>query len=106
MANGQVEATNKIIVAILHKTCEVERKDWEEQIPTVAWEYRTMYKATTGNTPFHLMYGQEVTMPMEHIVPSLWVAIQNRLGDEESLKERLYTLLKLNERRKLAQWST
>lgn len=104
-ANGQVEATNKVIVAILYKTCGVEGQDWEERILVVVWAYRTTYKATTGHTPFHLMYGQEAAMPMEHIVPSLRVAIQNRLGNEESLKERLYTLLKLDKRRTLAQWS-
>ena len=72
----------------------------------MVWAYKNTYKATTGHTPFHLMYRQEGVMPMEHIVPSLQVAIQNRLDDEESLKERLYTLLKLDERRTLAQWST
>ena len=44
------------------------------------------------------MYGQEAVMPVEHMVPSLRVAIQNRLGDEESLRERLYNLNKLDKR--------
>ena len=51
------------------------------------------------------MYGQEAVVPMEYIVPSLGVAIENRLGDEESFKEWLGTLIKLDERRKFSQWS-
>ncbi|XP_059067475.1 uncharacterized protein LOC131858295 [Cryptomeria japonica] len=52
------------------------------------------------------MYGQEAIVPVEFIVPSLWIAIENRLGDMESLRKRLYTLGKLDERRMMAQWAT
>ena len=56
-ANGQAEATNKILVAILYKTCGVEEQDWEERIPAIVWAYRTTYKGTRRHTPFHLMHG-------------------------------------------------
>ena len=104
-ANGQAESTNKILVTILYKTYGVEGQDWEEQLPVVIWAYKTTYKAITGHTSFHLMYRQEAIMPIEHTVPRLRVAIQNRLGDEESLKERLHTLLKLDEMRIFSQWA-
>lgn len=45
-------------------------------------------------------------MPVEYTVPSLRIAVQNRLGDEESLRERLNTLLQMEERRTVAQWAT
>ena len=45
-------------------------------------------------------------MPIEYVVPSLKIVIQNRLSDEESLKKRLYHLLQLEERRIFAQWCT
>ena len=96
-ANGQAEATNKILVGVIYKSCAVEGEDWEEKLPSALWAYRTSYKVTTGHTPFQLMYGQEAVVPTEFMVPSLRIAIENKLGDIESLRERLYNLNKLDE---------
>ena len=41
---------------------------------------------------------KEAVVPIEFIVPSLRIAIKNKLGEMESLKERLYNLNKLDER--------
>ncbi|XP_059066457.1 uncharacterized protein LOC131857758 [Cryptomeria japonica] len=105
-ANGQVEATNKILVGVMYKSCRVEGEDWEEKLPSVLWAYRTTYKVTTGQTPFQLMYGQEALVPTEFMVPSLHTAIENKLGDMESPREQLYALNKLDEKRMMAQWAT
>lgn len=105
-ANGQAEATNKVLVSIIYKSCGVEHKDWEERLLVVLWAYRTTYKVTTGHTLFQLMYGQEAMVPAEYTVSSLRVAVENRLGDTESVNARLYGLIKLDERRLMAQWAT
>ena len=55
-ANGQAEATNKILVSIIYKSCAVEGEDWEEKLPFALWDYLTTYKVTTGHTPFQLMF--------------------------------------------------
>lgn len=70
-------------------------RDWEERLPAVLWAYCTTYKVTTRHTTFQLMYGQEVVVPAEYIVPGLQVAVDNKLGDEESLGARLDSLMKL-----------
>ena len=57
-ANGQGEATNKLLVTILYTTYGVEKEDWEERLLGVLWAYQTTYKAITGQTPFHLLYGK------------------------------------------------
>lgn len=104
-ANGQAKATNKILVSVIYKSCGVEQEDWEEKLPLVLWAYKTTYKVTTGQTPFQLMYDQEAIVPAEFIVLSLRIAIENHLGDMESLRERLYALGKLDESRMMAQWA-
>lgn len=104
-ANGQAEATNKILVSIIYKLCRVEQEDWEEHLLVVLWAYRTTYKVTTGHTPFQLMYGQEAVVPIEYTVPSLQIVVDNRLGDEESLSARLTNLTKLDECQMMAQWA-
>lgn len=52
------------------------------------------------------MFEQEAVVPAEFMVPSLRIAIDNRLDNMESLRERMYRLSKLNDRRLMAQWAT
>jgi transposase InsO family protein len=71
-ANGTVEAFNKILEHALTKVCNVQHDDWDQHIPTVLWAYRTTCKRMTKHTLFILVYGKEVVMPLEFVVPSLW----------------------------------
>jgi hypothetical protein len=48
------------------------------------------------------MYGMEAILPIEFEVPSLRIAIENRLDDSTSLKDQLAWLESLNERRQFA----
>ena len=97
--NGQAEGTNTILVAVIYKSCAVEGEDWEEKLPSTLWVYRTSYKVTRVHTQFQLMYGQEDVALAKFMVPNLRIAIQNKLGDMESLRERLHILNKLEEPR-------
>ena len=44
------------------------------KLNSALWAFRTAFKVSTGLTPFRLVYGMEVVVPMEFIVPSLRVA--------------------------------
>jgi hypothetical protein len=63
-ANGVIESFNKTLHKGLKKTCELDRDDWDDKIPATLWAYRTTYKISTGQTPFKLVYGQEVVIPL------------------------------------------
>ena len=62
--NGVVEATNKNIKNILAKMV-VTYKDWADKLPFALWSYRTSIRALTGATPYSLVYGSEVVLPIE-----------------------------------------
>ncbi|KAM1328947.1 hypothetical protein ACFX2F_013160 [Malus domestica] len=63
--NGQVEAINKIIKRTLKTSLEKAKGYWPEFVPQVLWSYRTLYRTSTGETPFSLAFGIEAVVPVE-----------------------------------------
>ena len=61
-----------------------------------------LYYGLTGHTPFNLVYGQEVVMPMEYIIPSLRIAQITEMADADTMNDRLAQLLALEEDRFIA----
>ena len=57
-----------------------------------------------GKTLFELVYGQEVVMPMEYIVPSLRIATDMGMDDERSLEEVMVQLIQLEENHFIASF--
>jgi hypothetical protein len=100
--NGHTERVNQTLVQILRKTISDSKRDWDTKLTAALWTYRTTYKVTTKATPFALMYGIEVVLSIEFEVPSLRIAINERLDDSQSLKDRLEPLEALDEARRLA----
>ena len=87
---------------ILTKICEVKKNEWEHKLYAALWAYRTAFKTSTGQTLFQLAYGMEAVMPAEYVLPSLRIALEEILGDEESHKGRFASLEKLSEARQMA----
>ena len=105
-ANGQTEKTNGLLCKILTKTVSRLGTDWDTKLFSALWAYRTAYKVTTNSTPFQLVYGQEAVLPIELEVQSLRIAIDERLGDMESLTTRYAMMEKLDETRLVALHQT
>ena len=53
---------------------------------------------------FRLVYGREVVMPMEYIVPSLRIVALKDMSNREALEERLMQFDKLEEERFLSRF--
>ena len=80
--NGAVEAAKKNIKKIIQKMV-VTYKDWHEMLPFALHGYRTSVRTSTGATPFSLVYGMEVVLPVEVEIPSLRVLMEAKLTEAE-----------------------
>ena len=63
--DGLVERFNRTLTAMLSKTVKKNGRDWDQQLPFVLYAYRTSPQASTGESPFYLMYGRDPRMPTE-----------------------------------------
>ncbi|XP_039138784.1 uncharacterized protein LOC120276118 [Dioscorea cayenensis subsp. rotundata] len=102
-ANGLAEAFNKTLSKLLKKAVSKSQRDWHERLPEVLWAYRTTYRTPTQSTPYSLVFGTEVVLPLEAQIPSLRIALQNELTNEDRVRLRLDELDALDERRLEAQ---
>ena len=58
---------------MLRKAVIAEGKDWDKLIPYLLFAYREVPQASTGFSPFELLYGRSVRGPLD-IVRDSWVA--------------------------------
>jgi hypothetical protein len=87
--NGMVERLNRTLCESLAKVKGTD--DWDIHIPAVLMAYRTKRHATTGYTPFQLLYGRQATLPIELITP---VEQSNEEIDlQDSILQRAYELI-------------
>ncbi|RVW33052.1 Transposon Ty3-I Gag-Pol polyprotein [Vitis vinifera] len=96
--NGAVEATNKNIKKILRKMVETSR-DWSKKLPFALWAYHTFFRTSTGATPYSLMYGMEVVLPVETKMGSLRVALEQQISETKWTHARFDQLNLLDEKR-------
>lgn len=101
--NGMVERLNRTLCESLAKVATSQT--WDEQLPAVLFAYRTKRHATTGYTPFQLVYGRQATLPIEAILPTS--EPEPEIDLEDSILTRAYELIdKLPELQEQAKKNT
>ena len=63
--DGLVERFNQTLKQMLKKFVEEEGKNWNKLLPYVLFAYREVPQATTGFSPFELVYGRDVRGPLD-----------------------------------------
>ena len=66
------------------------KSNWHVQLFSALWAYQTSAKTATGFTPFQLIYGLEVVLPIECEIPSLWLTIELLPHTTDEEQHRLY----------------
>ena len=71
--DGLVERFNHTLKSMLRKTASTEGKNWDELLPYLLFAYREVPQASTGFSPFELLYGRQVRGPLD-ILRESWTA--------------------------------
>ncbi|XP_059288545.1 uncharacterized protein LOC132041879 [Lycium ferocissimum] len=77
-------------------------KDRHEQLPYALLGYHTTARASTGATPYLLVYGTEAVIPAEVEIPSLRIIQEAELDDVEWIRKRYEQLALIDEKRMIA----
>ncbi|XP_071718768.1 uncharacterized protein [Rutidosis leptorrhynchoides] len=91
-ANGQVEVTNRDIVAGIKARLGKHQQGWVDELQHVLWAHRTTPKESTNETPFSLVYGTEEVIPAEVLIPTTRITTFDEQQNDEALRENLDAL--------------
>ena len=64
-SGGMVERFNRTLATMLSAYVSYNHRDWDEQLPYVMMAYQRAEHETTGMSPNMLMFGQEVSTPLD-----------------------------------------
>jgi hypothetical protein len=73
---------------MLRRMIGIHKSIWHMMIFSTIWAYHISIKYATGFTPFQLVYGIEVILPIECEIPSLKLVVEllpNTSAEEEHL---------------------
>ena len=84
LANSLAEALKKILCSLLKKVVSESKRYLYENLGEVLWAYCMSYRMPTQLTPYALVYGVEVVLPLEIQIPLLRIAIQEGFHGNEN----------------------
>ena len=74
-------------------------KDWHIILCETLLAYRTSKRDFIGVSPYYITYRQDAMLPMEVVVPSLWVSMQNGLNPQKYSEAMMMELEALDDKR-------
>jgi len=71
LGDGNAERFNRTLINMLKSIPEHQKKNWKEMLPQLTFAYNATVNATTGYSPFFLMFGREPILSVDRIFPSV-----------------------------------
>jgi hypothetical protein len=87
-SDGQTENANKTLEIMLRSVVDFTQDDWDEHLPAAELAFNNSKNATTGFTPFYLVYGREARMPLDLALAPLTKASDNPAAAEATARWR------------------
>lgn len=86
--DGLTERFNQTLKQMLRKFVDDTGSDWDQWLPFLLFAYREVPQASTGFSPFELLYGYEVRGPLS-LLKEIW---EGKEGREEPVNVAAYVL--------------
>lgn len=64
-SDGLVERFNRTLIGMLSIRVAEDETSWDDHLPATMLAYRSSVQESTGYTPFHLMFGREIRLPID-----------------------------------------
>lgn len=96
--NGLEESSNKILVNIIKKLLEDNKKTWNKKLVNALWANRLATKKSIGTSPYQLVYGMEVVFPSSLGTPVMKL-LQELLVEPNSIQRRINQTIHLQQTR-------
>jgi hypothetical protein len=87
-SDGQTENANKTLEIMLRSVVDFTQDDWDEHLPAAELAFNNSKNATTGFTPFYLVYGREARMPIDLALAPLNIVADNPTAAEATARWR------------------
>lgn len=101
-SNGMVERFNGTLKAMIKKVTSEKPKDWDRYIPALMFAYRELPNASTGFSPFELLFGRPSRGPISFLSHA-WSG-KSPSDDEKNVYDYVFQLkTHISETCKLAQ---
>jgi hypothetical protein len=68
-SNSGVERFNRTLSSMLTMYCEKNQEAWENYRQQVMMAYRSSLHASTSRTPNSILFGREITLPLQALIP-------------------------------------
>ena len=88
-------------MTIVKKIVGDNKKAWDSKIKFALWADRITKKSATGKSPFELVYGMNVTLPI-HLQLPVYQTLQDSGSDQDDFQSRINELIELDEVRRRA----
>ena len=96
--NGQAESSNKNLMTIVKKIVGDNKRSWDSKIKFALWADKITKKGATRKSPFELVYGLDVTLPV-HLKLPVYQLLQAFSTDQNAVQNIMNQLIELDENR-------
>jgi hypothetical protein len=90
--NGLAKSSNKILVKIIKKLLDDNKKAWDSKLKFTLWADRVTTKRSLGISPFQLVYGIEAIFPTQLALP-MEKFLQDQQGEPNDMVRRIHHLV-------------
>ena len=91
--DGVVKRCNQTLKRMLRKVVNEDGNNWDKLIPYILYAYQQVPQASTGFSPFELVYGRDLRRPLD-VLKDGWTNTEGKEDDELNYVQRVYDTLK------------